>query len=107
MALTDTACRNAKPKAAAYKLSDGQGLYLLVKPAGRYWRFDYRFAGKRKTLALGVYPDVSLASARKRCVDARQLLANEIDPGAERRQGKVAGRIAAANTFEAVAVAAD
>jgi len=57
MALTDTGIRYAKPKAQAYKLSDGGGMYLLVTPSGaRYWRLDYRFAGKRRTLALGVYP---------------------------------------------------
>ena len=54
--LTDTAVRSAKPKDKPYKKGDERGLYLLVKPADKYWRFDYRFAGKRKTLALGVYP---------------------------------------------------
>ena len=59
MALTDTRIRNAKPKPKPYKLSDGGGMYLLVTPDGaRYWRMDYRFAGKRRTLALGVYPIV-------------------------------------------------
>ena len=64
MALTDTAAKNAKAdpaKPAGAKLTDGQGLYLLVKSAGKYWRFDYRFADKRKTLALGIYPAVTLA----------------------------------------------
>lgn len=57
MLLTDTRVRNAKPQAKPYKLSDGGGMYLLVKPdGGRYWRLDYRFAGKRRTLALGLYP---------------------------------------------------
>ena len=61
MALTDTRVRNAKPKAKSYKLSDGGGMYLLVSPDdARYWRLDYRFAGKRRTLALGVYPGVTL-----------------------------------------------
>ena len=61
MRLTDTRIRNAKPQVKAYKLSDGGGMYLLVKPdGGRYWRLDYRFAGKRRTLALGVYPTVTL-----------------------------------------------
>src|ERR1700730_14699091 len=56
MPLTDTHIRNAKPKAKSYKLSDGGGMYLLVKPDGaRYWRLDYRFSGKRRTRALGVY----------------------------------------------------
>ena len=67
MALTDTRVRNAKPKRKAYKLSDGGGMYLLVNPdGGRYWRLDYRFAGKRRTLALGVYPIVRLSDARAR-----------------------------------------
>ena len=62
MALTDTRIRNAKPAERAYKLSDGGGMYLLVTPDGpRYWRMDYRFAGKRRTLALGVYPSVTLS----------------------------------------------
>ena len=68
MALTDTAAKNAKAdpaKPAGAKLTDGQGLYLLVKSAGKYWRFDYRFADKRKTLALGIYPAVTLADAAK------------------------------------------
>lgn len=54
--LTDTAVRNLKPADKAYKRPDGQGLYLLVTATGRYFRYDYRHAGKRKTLALGVYP---------------------------------------------------
>ncbi len=65
MALTDTRIRNAKPKPKPYKLSDGGGMYLLVTPAGgRYWRLDYQFAGKRRTLALGVYPVTTLYAAR-------------------------------------------
>ena len=62
MALTDTRIRSAKPQAKTYKLSDGGGMYLLVKPdGGRYWRLDYRFAGKRCTLALGVYEPLQCA----------------------------------------------
>ena len=65
MPLTDTRVRNAKPQAKAYKLSDGGGMYLLVTSDGaRYWRLDYRFVGKRRTLALGVYPIMTLAAAR-------------------------------------------
>ena len=81
MPLTDTRICNAKPMAKSYKLSDASGMYLLVTPDGvNYWRFDYRFAGKRRTLALGVYPTVSLASARTRREEARALLANGADP---------------------------
>lgn len=65
MPLTDTRIRNAKPTSKAYKLSDGGGMYLLVSPEGaRYWRLDYRFGGKRRTLSLGVYPTVTLRRAR-------------------------------------------
>lgn len=86
MALTDTHVRNAKPKAQAYKLSDGGGMYLLVKSDGaRYWRLDYRFAGKRRTLALGVYPTTTLSLARARREDARVLLAQGADQARQRR----------------------
>ena len=67
MPLTDTAVKNAKPEAKPRKLSDERGLYLLITPTGsKYWRFKYRFVGREKMLALGVYPDVSLADARIR-----------------------------------------
>ncbi|MDX8409862.1 MAG: Arm DNA-binding domain-containing protein [Mariprofundales bacterium] len=62
MALTDAKVTAAKvlPRTRQNKLPDEKGMYLLVKPAGKYWRMDYRFGGKRKTLALGVYPAVRL-----------------------------------------------
>jgi hypothetical protein len=67
MALSDIKTKNAKAKAAPYKLTDGDGMYLQVQPNGsKYWRFNYRFAGKQKTLALGTYPAVGLSSARKK-----------------------------------------
>lgn len=106
MALTDTAAKNAKAdpaKPAGAKLTDGQGLYLLVKSAGKYWRFDYRFADKRKTLALGIYPAVTLADARKARDTARALLAQGIDPAAQKRMDRATTKTAAANTFEATA----
>ena len=83
MALSDATVKNSKysGKPAGDKLADGGGLYLLVKAGGKYWRMDYRFADKRKTLALGVYPEVSLAKARQRREKARELLADGIDPG--------------------------
>jgi hypothetical protein len=66
MPLTDTAIKKAKPGAKPVKLSDGRGLYLLVSPAGsKLWRWKYRFLGKEKVMALGAYPDVSLAQARE------------------------------------------
>jgi Arm DNA-binding domain len=104
MALTDVRIRNAKPKAQAYKLSDGGGMYLLVMPSGaRYWRLDYRFGGKRRTLALGVYPSVTLSNARSRREAARALLNREIDPGTAKKASKRAAKLASGNTFEAVA----
>ena len=91
MPLTDTAVRNAKPGASARKMSDAGGLYLLVTVSGsKLWRYDYRFAGKRKTLALGAYPEVSLAEARDRHGAARRVLAEDPprDPGAIRQADK-------------------
>ena len=63
--LSATGVKQAALKDKAYKLTDGEGLYLLVKPAGKYWRFNYRFGGKRKTLALGTFPKISLGEGRK------------------------------------------
>lgn len=104
MTLTDTRIRNAKPSAKAFKLSDGGGMYLLVKPdGGRYWRLDYRFAGKRRTLALGIYPTLRLSDARTRREEARRLLVQNLDPGAAKKATKRAARLASENTFEAIA----
>ncbi len=102
--LTDTAVRNAKPRDKFYKVSDSGGLYLLVKPTGKYWRMDYRFVGKRKTLAIGVYPAVSLVAARKKRDEARELLAKDIDPSLTKAINKQIVRTAAENTFKAVAL---
>lgn len=105
MALTDISTKKAAHTGAPAgdKHTDGQGLYLHVKAAGKYWRMDYRFDDKRKTLALGVYPAVSLASARKQRDKARELLAGGIDPGMAKQADKQAKADAAASTFEAVA----
>ena len=104
MRLTDTRVRNAKPRAKAYKLSDGGGMYVLVKPdGGRYWRLDYRFAGKRCTLSLGVYPTVTLSNARICREEARRLLAENINPSAAKKASKRSAKIASENTFEAIA----
>ena len=66
MPLSDTKARNAKPRSKPYKIADGDGLFLLVKPSGsKYWRMRYFFAGKEKLLALGVYPEVPLGDARE------------------------------------------
>ncbi|PIZ22776.1 MAG: integrase [Comamonadaceae bacterium CG_4_10_14_0_8_um_filter_57_29] len=105
MALTDTEVRNAKPTDKAYKLTDAQGMFLLVATTGnRLWRMDYRFAEKRKTLALGVYPAVSLLKARQRRDKARELLADGIDPGAAKQEAKQAQAAVLANTFERVSL---
>ncbi|MBN8770571.1 MAG: EAL domain-containing protein [Thiobacillus sp.] len=87
--LTDRRIRQTHPTAKPLKLADGGGMYLLLNPDGsRYWRLDYRFGGKRKTLALGVYPEVTLGEARRRRCAARALLAEGRDPAAERKAGK-------------------
>jgi len=104
MPLTDTAIRNTKPGEKTVKLTDGGGLYLLLNPNGsRWWRLDYRFSGKRKTLSMGVYPDVTLAEARERRNQARKLLANGVDPGEQRKAQKTATLERAANSFEVIA----
>jgi integrase len=104
MPLTDTAIRTTKTPDTARKLTDEKGLYLLLQPTGgKLWRFDYRFGGKRKTLALGAYPDVSLKAAREKLADARTLLADGVDPALNRKAQKSAKALSAANSFEVVA----
>lgn len=105
--LTDTACRQAKGQGKPYKLPDGgNGLYLMVTTGGsKLWRWNYRFIGKQKTMAYGGYPDVSLAAARDKHQAARKLLAAGIDPGEAKKAGKRAAKLAAENSFEAVAQA--
>ena len=104
MSLTDTAIKKAKPADKPVKLSDGKGLYLLVNPAGsKLWRWKYRVLGKEKVMALGGYPDVSLAQARDGVDKGRKILAAGEDPMAIRKVGKVATRTAAGNSFETVA----
>jgi hypothetical protein len=84
--LTDALVRGARGTDRPRKLTDGRGLHLLVGPnGGRYWRYSYRYKGKQKTLALGVYPDVSLAKTRERHLAARQLLVDGVDPSAEKQ----------------------
>lgn len=106
MALTDTFIRQVKPsgRAAGDKYTDGDGMYLLVKASGKYWRMDYRYLEKRNTLSLGVYPAVSLAKARAARAKAREQLAEGINPNSAKRSAKRAQLIAQANTFEAVAL---
>jgi hypothetical protein len=103
MPLTDIAVRKAKGRATPHKLADGGGLYLLVRSGdARYWRMDYRWAGKRRTLALGVYPSVSLATARERRDQARKLLASGVDPSAQRKLERLVAKAAADNTFRLI-----
>lgn len=100
MPLTDTAIRNARPKATAQKLSDGAGLFLLLTPTGtRLWRMKYRIDGREKLLSFGPYPEVSLKVARERRDEARRLLATNIDPAEKRK----ADRRGVVHTFEALA----
>jgi len=104
MPLTDTTIRNTKPAERPIKLFDGGGLFLLVTPAGqRYWRLKYRAAGKEKLLALGVYPEVTLAAARRKRDEARERLAAGIDPSEAKKAEKRTVRLNAENSFEAVA----
>ncbi len=103
MRLTNVVVRNATLQEKPYKLVDGRGLYVLVNKAGKYFRWDYRFAGKRKTLALGVYPQISLKEAREKHEDLRRLLARDIDPMEIKKQKKAEVQAEVENTFEFVA----
>ena len=103
--LTDAALRRAHPQDTPYRLSDGNGLYLLVRPDGkRWWRLDYSFARKRQTLSLGVYPAVTLARARSRAAEIHQQLLDGIDPSAARKAKVAAGGTAEVpDAFERIA----
>jgi len=103
MALTDIAVRNAKAGPKAYKMGDALGLFLLVQPTGgKLWRVKYRVDGREKKLAIGTYPAISLAEARKRRDDARELMAAGKDPAREKQRGKTRARLEADNTFSAL-----
>lgn len=102
MPLTDTTCKNAKPKDKPFKIADEKGMYLLIHTNGsKYFRLKYRFGGKEKTLALGVYPDTSLKEAREKRDAAKKQIANGIDPGLDRKIKKTG---ATENSFQAVAL---
>jgi hypothetical protein len=104
MSLTDTAVKGAKASEKAYKLSDAKGLYLLVNPNGsKLWCLKYRYNDIERKLSFGAYPEITLAAARDRQLEARRLLDNGIDPGEHKKQAKRAASVAGANTFEAIA----
>lgn len=104
MPLTDVAIRNAKPRAKPYKMGDTLGLFLLVQPSGgKLWRFKYRIHGKEGKLAIGTYPSVGLADARRKRDEARDLVAAGKDPSIEKRRAKAHARYQAGVTFTAVA----
>ena len=100
--LSAVAVRQAKPKDKPYKLTDGTGLYLLVNQTGKYWRYDYRHQGKRKTLSYGVFPTITLDAARQAHQDAKRLLADGLDPMGQKKleQGRKTFAEVAALWFE-------
>ncbi len=106
MPLNDAKVKTAKPREKAYRLADERGMYLEVSPSGgKYWRMAYRFEGKRKLLALGTYPDVSLSRARDLRDDARRQLSQGVDPSAAKKAAKQAKFTEATNatSFEVIA----
>lgn len=104
MTLTDVVLRRLKPGPKTVRMADEKGLYLEVSPSwGTWWRLKYRFDGKEKRLALGVYPEVSLKEARERRDGARGMLWDGIDPGANRKARKTAEAKAGTGSFEVVA----
>lgn len=104
MPLTDIICKNAKPEAKSRKISDEKGLYLEIAPSGsKYFRMKYRFDGKEKRLAFGVYPEVSLKEARDKRDEARKLLREGIDPAEKKKLEKLTRHINAENSFENIA----
>jgi integrase len=105
MALINIQIKQATPQEKPYKLADGKGMYLYVTTKGqKYWRLDYRFGGKRKTLALGVYHDVSLADARNKRDDAKKQIGNDVDPSDVQRARKIAKTQSQDNSFKSLAL---
>lgn len=104
MALTDTACKQAKARDKSYKSSDGGGLYLEIMPNGRkYWRLKYRFANKEKRLAIGVYPTISLKEAREKREEAKKLLCDGVDPSQHKKDLKHEQILKTDNSFKKIA----
>lgn len=103
MRLTAAAIKTAKPKEKPYRLTDGQGLYLEIRPNGsKYWRYKYRFNGKEKRLAIGVYPEISLREARAAHQQARLQLNDGIDPSAAKQLAALTKQISTGNNFQAI-----
>ena len=101
--LTDMQVQKVKPSEKEFKISDGGGLHLLVTPSGgKLWRLQYRFADKQKSIAFGSYPEISLSKARQYRDEARQLLANDVDPSVAKKDLAVKNKLASYNTFEAI-----
>ena len=104
MALTDTAIRNAKAKEKPYKVADSQGLYLLVNPRGsKLWRVKYRINGAERKLALGAYPEITLAEARTARDAAHRQLAHAVDPNVAKRQAPIEASMREGNCFASIA----
>ena len=104
MALTALEVSKSKAADKPQRLADGGNMYLLIQPNGaKYWRMDYRLAGKRKTLAIGVYPDMSLSDAREQREQARKLIANGVDPVAVKKAQKASTIENVGNSFEVIA----
>ncbi|HEL3759483.1 TPA: integrase arm-type DNA-binding domain-containing protein [Stenotrophomonas maltophilia] len=105
MPLNDLLIRKAQPSDKPVRLFDGGGLYLEIAPSGgKLWRWKYRFAGKEKRLALGTYPETSLAEVRERHVQARKLLKSGIDPGEQRKVEKLTRLERSESSFGAIAL---
>jgi len=102
--LVAIAVKQAKSGDKPYSLVDGGGLYILVKPQGKYWRYNYRFERKQKTLALGVYPTISLSDARRAHQTAREQVASGIDPAELKRTQKTSTHLTSDDSFEAIAI---
>ena len=106
--LSDKKIQALKPKATAYRLNDDNGLSCFVTPSGkRFWQFRYMWLGREKMLSMGEYPHTSLELARKKVLDARALLAQNIDPSADRVDKAAQAKVADLNTFEAKQTLAD
>ena len=104
MALTDVSIRKAKAGPKPYKMGDSSGLFLLVQPSGgKLWRMKYRVDGREKKLAIGRYPEIGLAEARRRRDAAREHLAHGKDPSREKQRERARAKLGAENTFASIA----